>query len=120
MGAPREPGGAVMTQGLPRAGVLVVRTAPLAVEEAAVLTTLRRKWAQQGKRVVEVLLGSASYDSEVPLEQAAPAVPSVRWVLEDDAKGRGLRLPPSPAVQVVSAVALVDAVMDAEVVVQLP
>ncbi len=121
MGDPGLPGGAAVnaTAGsAPRA--ILIQTGPLGPEERSVTAAVARRLAAAGQEVVLVLLGSASYDAEdVSLLSARGATPAC-WVVDDDARGRGLRLPPEGTVRVVTAAELVEGLMAAERVIQLP
>lgn len=98
---------------------ILVRNASLSEDERAVVAELGRRATALGRRPVTVLLGSAAAEAEL-----APAggdrARSALWVLEDDARGRGLRLAPDGPVRVVSREEFVASLMSAEKVVQLP
>ncbi len=102
---------------------LVVRQGPLAPEEGPLLDAVVRRLASDGSRCVVVLLGTASYDAD-PGGSTGPRPPppvvAERWVLEDEARGRGLRPDPTGGTEVVSVDRFVEALMAAERVVQFP
>ncbi len=97
---------------------ILVRQGPLAPEERRVLAALPRAAAAEGKEIVAVLLGSASYDAESPDPTFGPGVEE--WVLEEDAVGRGIRRPADRPGRTVSYDELAEAILAAERVIQLP
>lgn len=98
---------------------LLVRQGSVAAEELEVIRALGEILRDRGEMVATVLLGSASYEAETPAPDDDPA--GERWVLEDDARGRGLRLPSGPGgVRSVSPAELVRASFGAKGVIQLP
>lgn len=113
-----------MTAPLGPRSVLFLRTASgLSPEEDHVLAAARQRLRREGRTVVEVCLGSASYRVEQigPVGSPSGDAPSAYFVLEDDAQGRGLRRDPrDPRVQVVTPEELIEALMAAEAVIQLP
>lgn len=94
---------------------LLVRQGPLALEERAVLEAVRRRLSTEGREVVTVLLGSSSYDTESPAEGTGE-----EWLLEDDARGRGIRRPSGRPGRTITPEELVVAIMAAEKVIQFP
>ena len=112
-----------MTVPLGPRSVLFVRTSSLSPEEEQVLAAARQRLLGEGRTVVEVCLGSASYLAEPlgPARSPPGEGPSAYFVLADDAQGRGIRLDPTDErTQVVSPEELVEALMAAEAVIQLP
>jgi hypothetical protein len=97
---------------------LLVRQGPLASEERAVLAAVRRRLLAERRELVTVLLGSSSYDAEVPTTGADD--PGEEWLLEDDARGRGIRRPTGRPGRTVTSEELVAAIMSAEKVIQFP
>ena len=95
---------------------LLLRQGPITPEESEIFAVLRRQLLERGEPFVTVLLGSSSYE----IETATDPVPGERWVPEDDARGRGLRVPAVAGVRVVSSEELVDAHMRAKRVISLP
>ena len=104
-----------MTADVPPPFWLVVRQSPLAPEEWRVLEALRALAAHQGSRLVEVLLGDASYDAETIRPPGAEIL-----LLEQDRKGRGLVLPQGAAVRAVSEEELVRELFASTKVIQFP
>ena len=112
-----------MTVPLGPRSVLFVRTASLSPEEEQVLAAARQRLLGEGRTVMEVCLGSSSYLAEPTGRAGSPSAegPSAYLVLADDAKGRGLRLDLSDErTRVVTPEELVEALMAAEAVIQLP
>ncbi len=100
-------------------GWLLVRHGPISAEEQGVLVAVRRRLAERGESSATVLLGTASYDAEEPARAGDP--PGEVWLLEDDARGRGIRAGPAGVpVRTVSTSELVHALMSAKRVVQFP
>ena len=97
---------------------LIVRQGAIAAEEREVLEEVGRRIAAEGRPFVTVLLGSSSYDAESA--GPSPDPPQERWILEDDALGRGIRRSGGPPVRTVTPKQLVEAIMTAEKVVQFP
>ena len=97
---------------------VLVRQGPLAPEERAVLASLRLAAEADHHDLVTVLLGTASYDAES--SDPAVARSGEEWVLEDDANGRGIRRSTGRPGRTVSYDELVEAIMTAERVIQLP
>jgi hypothetical protein len=98
---------------------IFVRTSPGENEERTVLAEVVRRLTADGIEVVVALIGSAAYSVE--REEAPPPGSHVHyWVLEDDARGRGLRLAPSGGVRIVSTDEFVEGLMASERVVQFP
>lgn len=98
---------------------LLVRQGPISPEERGVLAAVRRRLEDRGESSATVLLGSASYDAEGPAGAEGP--PGELWLLEEDARGRGIRADRSVSpVRTVSASELVRALMSAKRVVQFP
>ncbi len=96
-----------------------MRQGPISAEERGVWVAVRRRLAERGERSVTVLIGTASYDADGPTGTDSP--PGELWLLEDAARGRGIR--PGPAgrpVRTVSASELVGALMRAKRVVKFP
>jgi hypothetical protein len=97
---------------------LLIRQGPLAPEERAVLDAVRRRLRAEHRSFVTVLLGTSSYDGE-----SSPAGSNDReeeWLLDDDARGRGIHSPVGAALRIVTADELAVAVMTAERVIQFP
>lgn len=97
---------------------LLVCEGPLAPEERAVLAAVRRRLHVERHELVTVLLGTSSYDAESLTPGAEE--PGEEWLLEDDARGRGVRPPAGRPGRTVTAEELVAAIMAAERVVQFP
>lgn len=97
---------------------LAVRSSEISAEEAGVLTALEARLAGLGVELVTVLLGTASHGAEAPPDPGGDGGP--QWVLEEDARGRGLRPSGSRPLRIISHEELVDAIMMAEQVISLP
>ncbi len=98
---------------------LLVRQGSISPEERGVLAAVRRRLAERGESFATVLLGTASYDAEGPAGADGP--PGELWLLEDDARGRGVRAGPvGIPVRTVSASELVHGLMSAKRVIQFP
>ena len=93
----------------------VVRQSPLAPEERRVLEALRALASERGSRLVEVLLGNASYDVE-----SAPSDGRGFLLLEEDQKGRGLTVPPGVEARTVSEEELIRQLFTSPKVIQFP
>jgi hypothetical protein len=110
----RSTDGADVTDPSPRAGRwIIVRQGPLAPEERTVLAALQRRLVEERREMVTVLLGTSSYDAE-----RGPAATGEVWLLEEDARGRGIRGVDRPSVRVVTVEELATALMEAEKVTQ--
>jgi hypothetical protein len=119
MGARRSADGAAVKEpATERPRWLLVRQGPLAPEERAVLEAVHRRLSAQGREFVTVLLGSSSYDAELPTPRTDDLGDG--WLLEDDARGRGVRRPAGRSGRTVTADELVAAIMAAEKVIQFP
>ncbi len=95
----------------------MVRTDAPPAEEIPILDQLGRRLADEGIELVSVYLGSGSYEAERPGGSTAPRGP--RWVLAEDAAGRGLAVPPDDAVRVLTPEELMVEIMAAERVVSM-
>lgn len=104
-----------MTRGPAPSPWLVVRQSPLAPEDRGVLEALRALAAEQGARLLEVLLGNASYE----VEGASPG-PEGFLLLEEDRRGRGLLVPPGVDARAVSEEELVHQFFASPKVIQFP
>jgi hypothetical protein len=98
--------------------VLLVRQGPLSPEEQAVLSAVERRLSAQGRAFATVFLGTSSYDAESP--EAGIHESGEQWLLEEDARGRGLRSPPGRPRRTLTPDELVAEIMTAEKVVQFP
>ncbi len=96
---------------------MFVRSQELHEEEAAVLEALRHRLEREGIEVIDVLFGSASTAAE-SADLRSTASRSC-WVLEDDVRGRGLRIDRDRSVRVVSSDELVAELMSSEKVIGL-
>jgi hypothetical protein len=97
---------------------ILVRQGPLAPEERAVLAAVRRHLMAEGRQPVTVLLGTSSYDAAPPTPGTDD--PGEEWLLEDDARGRGIRRPTGRPGRTLTVEELMEAVMSAERVIQFP
>ncbi len=97
---------------------MLVRSGPIAPEEEGILAALVGEAAGRGAELVTVLMGTAAYEAEGPATRGA-ALPGTVWILEDDHRGRGLRVPPGGTARPVSPDELVEGVMTAEKVISL-
>jgi hypothetical protein len=114
----RADGTAVKTPEAERPRWLLVRQGPLAPEERAVLAAVQRRLRRQRCELITVLLGTSSYDAELPTSAAEDT--GEVWMLEDDARGRGIQRPIGRSGRIVSPEELVAAIMAAEKVIQFP
>ena len=114
----RADGAAVSDPPSERGRWLLVRQGPLAPEERAVLAAVRRRLSAERRELVTVLLGSSSYDAEAPAAGAED--PGEEWLLEEDARGRGIHRPSGRTWRTVTPEELVTAVMAAEKVIPFP
>lgn len=94
---------------------LVVRQSRLSREDRGVLEALRALAAERGARLLEVLLGNASYE----VEGASPGLGGF-VLLEEDHRGRGLLVPPGVDARVVSEAELVHQLFASPKVIQFP
>jgi hypothetical protein len=96
---------------------LLVRQSRLEPEERLVLAALLRRAQQKSVPIVEVLLDTATYEVEDP---PGPGTVTESWVLEEEARGRGLRPHPDRKVRWVRPPELVRELFAAPRVLQLP
>ena len=97
---------------------LLVRESPLGPGEVEIVDRLSDRLRRRGVVLETVLLGTAAYEADRAGAGGASPTPAA-WVLEDDAKGRGLRSPGDRPFRSLSYDELVDAVMTAERVISL-
>jgi sulfur transfer complex TusBCD TusB component (DsrH family) len=97
---------------------VIVRQGPLTPEERDVLNAVQRRLSDRRRELVTVLLGSSSYEADSGT--AGPQGLGEQWLLEEDARGRGIRNAASGTVRSVTAEELVEAIMSAEKVIQFP
>lgn len=95
-----------------------MRSSDLTPEETGVLRTLGSRLARARIELVTVLLGTATHEVEEP--QRPEEVTGPCWILEDDSRGRGVRLPENRPIRVLSAEELAEELMAAEKVISLP
>jgi len=119
VGPGRRPNGAdVNAHGTEGHRWLLVRQGPLGPEERAVFSAARRRLRAERRELVTVLLGTSSYDADSP--DTGPDGAGEEWILEDDARGRGIRRPTGSTRRIVPPDKLVAAIMSAERVIQFP
>lgn len=115
----RQEGGAVLTDAAPtHRRWLLVRSQRSEKASHAILDALERRVRREGIELVEVLLGEASLEVEDPIDGSSPPRPC--WLLEEDARGRGVHPDPGRAPRVVTKEELALALMSSERVVTLP
>lgn len=119
MGHAGPPGGAVLTdQPAPPRRWLLVRSVGASPEERDVVRALAEQLAPEGIDLVSVLLGEACH--EVERAAGVPSLPGRCWILEDDARGRGVRPTPGRGTRVLSYDELAEEIMSADRVISLP
>jgi len=97
---------------------LLVRQGPLAPEERGVLAAVRRRLSADQRDPVTVLLGSSCYDVDIPMSGTEDR--GEEWLLEEEARGRGIERLVGRRWRTVTPEELVAAIMSAERVIQFP